>query len=54
MEIPFIYVYGEETEKGFKPYIRISMENGQIYRRNCGIVDFVPMDVLLEEIKELI
>lgn len=48
-----IYVYGEEKPNGYIPHIRISIEDGQLYRRNCGIVGFVPIDVLLKEIRGL-
>lgn len=49
-----VYVYGEDIYiNGYIPHIRISIEDGQLYRRNCGIVGFVPMDVLFEEIREL-
>lgn len=50
-----IYVENKKASNhnGFYPQIRISIEDGQLYRRNCGIVGFIPMDVLFEEIKEL-
>lgn len=48
-----IYVDGK-NHNGFVPSIRISIEDGQIYRRNVGIVGFVPIDVLILEIRELI
>lgn len=48
-----IYVNGK-NHNGIVPSIRISIEDGQIYRRNANIVGFVPIDVLIQEIRELI
>lgn len=50
--VEHVYVKGRKTN-GFTPDIRISVEDGKIYRRNCGIVGFVTMKELLEEIREL-
>lgn len=48
-----IYIDGDRKHNGYVPQIRISVEDGAIYRRKCGIVGFVDMETLLKEIREL-